>query len=176
MPLSLQAETPAALVCGVMADSEGAVLDACSRLEKTFGAMTDRSAVYDFEAFSAYYRSEMGVGLQKCFACFGDPVMPSSLAAAKLDALKVEREVARQIDGHWHRTINVDPGLVSANSLILATTKASGHRIAIAPSLFAEVTLLFEKGEYRPLPWSYRDVQSDPVQTLLIRLRQRLLS
>ncbi|MBT6631284.1 MAG: DUF4416 family protein, partial [Gemmatimonadetes bacterium] len=47
--------------------------------------------------------------------------------------------------------------------------------IAIAPSLFAEVTLLFEKGEYRPLPWSYRDVQSAPVQTLLLRLRQRLL-
>ncbi len=176
MPLNLQAETPVAFVCGVMAHSEPAVLDACAQLEDVFGEVTDRSEIYDFDAFSAYYRAEMGGGLHKCFACFGERVKPSSLAARKLDAIKAEQDAARGVEGNWQRTINLDPGLLSPNSLVLATTKASGHRISIAPSLYAEVTLLFEKGEYRPLPWSYRDVQSAPVQKLLLRLRQRLLS
>ena len=59
--------------------------------------------------------------------------------------------------GELRRTVNIDPGLLSEESLVLATTKASGHRVAIATGLWAEVTLRFERGEYRPLPWTYPD-------------------
>ncbi|MBD06395.1 MAG: hypothetical protein CME24_18840 [Gemmatimonadetes bacterium] len=175
MPLDLQAETPVAFVCAVMARSEQDIQESCDGLSATFGYLTDRSQIYDFDVYSTYYSSEMGKGLHKCIARFGEPMLPSSLAAAKLDTLRLELRSARQVEGTQQRTVNLDPGLLSPNSLVLATTKSSGHRIAIAASLYAEVTLLFEKGAYCPLPWSYRDMQSREVQTFLMRQRQLLL-
>ncbi len=175
MPLELQAETPVALLCAVMARDRDCVLTTCRDLEGVFGELVDRSTVYDFDPFSTYYAAEMGAGLSKCIARFGDDVLPSTLASAKLDTLRLEQQRATGEGARQARSVNIDPGLLSAHSLILATTKASGHRITIAPSLYAEVTLLYEKGEYRPLPWSYRDYQSPPVQTFLLRQRPSLL-
>lgn len=175
MPLNLQAETPVALICAVMAPGQEAVLQACRDLEPIFGELSDRSDLYDFDPFSTYYAPEMGTGLSKCVARYGDPVLPSNLASAKLDTLRLEQRAAIGDDAVLARTINLDPGLLSPHSLVLATTKASGHRITIAPSLYAEVTLLYEKGEYRPLPWSYRDYQSPAVQDFLLRQRPSLI-
>jgi hypothetical protein len=97
-------------------------------------------------------------------------VAPAELSARKQATITFERDRAQQD----RRTVNVDPGLLSTNSLVLATTKASGHRICIAPGLWAEVTLMFEKGAYRPQPWTYRDYQRQDVGAFLLDVRRQL--
>ena len=170
MPLDLRPDEPIAFLCAVTGPGPEATLGALEELATKFGDVRARGQMYDFDMID-YYAAEMGPGLSKTLAWFGPLVAPAQLAARKQATISFER--ARADDGR--RTVNVDPGLPSANSLVLATTKSSGHRIAIAPSLYAEVTLLFEKGAYCPLPWSYRDMQSREVQTFLMRQRQLLL-
>ena len=72
------------------------------------------------------------------------------------------------------RNINIDPGLLTSGSLVLSSTKYSPHRIPIGPGIFAETTLLYEKGIYKPLPWTYLDYKNEFVQETLLRARSWL--
>ena len=73
------------------------------------------------------------------------------------------------------RTVNVDPGLLSADSFILASAKKSPHRICLAPGRYAEVTLMFQNGAYIALPWTYPDYAGEKIQETLINMRRRYL-
>ncbi len=38
--------------------------------------------------------------------------------------------------------------------------------------MFADLTLVFRNGEYRPLPWTYPDYASDEIRDLLREIRR----
>ena len=171
MPIDLQPSTPVALVCAVLADSAETLTDAKERLVECFGSLRAESAVYDFD-FTSYYEAEMGAGLRKQLACFAERIDPAELAAIKAQTMELERAMSRE----GCRRANIDPGLLSIESLVLATTKYAGHRVCIAPQLYAEVTLLYQQGRYRPLEWTYPDYQGDAVQRFLLDVRPWLLA
>ena len=175
MPLDLQPSAPTALLCAALAPGAAAVHAAIDRLAERFGPVRARGPVFLFD-MTSYYEAEMGPGLAKGLAWFGELLDPAHLAARKGEAMAFEREAARPgADGCLRRTVNVDAGLLSPHSLVLATTKARGHRVCIGPSLWAEVTLLFEKGAYRPLPWTYQDFRRDDVGQFLLGVRAQVL-
>jgi hypothetical protein len=89
--------------------------------------------------------------------------------------MELERTLGREEEGQVRRRANLDPGLVTIESLVLASTKYSGHRICIGPGLYAETTLLFQKGEYRPLEWTYQDFRTREAQDFLLEIRAWLL-
>ena len=171
MPIDLQPSTPVALVCAVLADSTETLAAAQERLAECFGPLRTASAIYDFD-FTSYYEAEMGAGLCKQLVCFAERIDPAELAAVKAQTMAIERAMSR---GRCRRA-NIDPGLLSIESLVLATTKYSGHRVCIAPQLYAEVTLLYQRGRYRPLEWTYPDYQGDTVQRFLLDVRPWLLA
>ncbi len=170
MPIDLQPSTPVALVCAILADSDDTCFDAKLGLADCFGTLSAASDTYDFD-FTSYYEAEMGAGLHKQLVCFKQRIDPAELAAVKAQTMALERAMSR---GQCRRA-NIDPGLLSIESLVLATTKYAGHRICIAPQLYAEVTLLYQRGLYRPLEWTYPDYQSDAVQCFLLSMRSWLL-
>ena len=114
----------------------------------------------------------MGARLSKQLVCFAERIDPAELAAVKAQTMALERAMSR---GQCRRA-NIDPGLLSIENLVLATTKCAGHRICIAPQLYAEVTLLYQRGRYRPLEWTYPDYQGDAVQGFLLEVRPWLLA
>lgn len=174
MPLNLHPGEPAAFLCAVMARGADGVDTAVDGLAARFGAVQARSPIWAFD-MSGYYEAEMGQGLAKGLVWLGDPIDPERLAGRKRQTLAFERQRAVEGDaGALRRTVNVDPGLLSEESLVLATTKASGHRVAIGTGLWAEVTLRFERGEYRPLPWTYPDYRGPEVGEFLLEVRRRL--
>lgn len=175
MPLDPQPDRPACLIAAVLASGPDALEEAVAGLIRRVGPLLVRGPIYDFAAFSRYYEGEMGPGLVKQLLCFEALTPPHRLAAIKTETMALERELAQRTGGVERRRANIDPGLVSPHSLVLATTKASGHRICIAPGLFAEITLLYERGAYRPMPWTYRDFRSDAAQEILTQIRERLL-
>ena len=117
----------------------------------------------------------MGADLVKGLTWFGDPVELSTLSQAKAQTMAVEQEFAMPTPAGLNRRVNADPGLVTADSLVLASTKYSGHRICIGAGIYAETTLLFRKGRYEPMPWTYMDYQNDLVQEFLRKVRRELL-
>ena len=171
MPIDLQPSTPVALVCAILADSADTFADAKIGLIKCFGSLHAASEPYDFD-FTSYYEAEMGAGLSKQLVCFAERIDPAELATVKAQTMALERAMSR---GQCRRA-NIDPGLLSIESLVLATTKCAGHRVCIAPQLYAEVTLLYQRGRYRPLEWTYPDYQSDAVQDFLLDVRPWLLA
>ena len=73
------------------------------------------------------------------------------------------------------RPVNLDPGLIEASKLVLATTKNYSHRIYIGDEIWAEVTLIFEKGQWRAMPYTYPDYKLPVYIDFFERLRKRLL-
>ena len=170
MPIDLQPSTPVALVCAILADSADTFADAKIGLAECFGSLHAASETYDFD-FTSYYEAEMGAGLSKQLVCFAERIDPAELAAIKAQTMALERAMSR---GKCRRA-NIDPGLLSIESLVLATTKCAGHRVCIAPQLYAEVTLLYQRGCYQPLEWTYPDYRSDAMQRFLLDMRSWLL-
>lgn len=170
MPLDTRPARRAAFVCALMSGDPGSMDRAIARLVAHRGPVRALSPVYAFD-YTSYYEPEMGAGLRKQLACFSDLVDPAALAAAKHQTMEIERALSRTDGTALRRQVNLDPGLVSQESLVLATTKHSGHRICIAAGLYAEVTLLYQKGRYRPLQWTYPDYRTEVVQEFLQEVR-----
>ena len=174
MPIDFQPSTPVALVCAILADSADTFADAKIGLIKCFGSLHAASEPYDFD-FTSYYEAEMGAGLSKQLVCFAERIDPAELAACKRQTIELEKALGRATGGTLRRRANIDPGLLSIESLVLATTKCAGHRVCIAPQLYAEVTLLYQRGCYQPLEWTYPDYRSDAMQRFLLDMRSWLL-
>lgn len=173
MPIDLTPARPVAVICAVTAAGLPMLEEATRLVIERLGPVRHRSPVFPFD-FSTYYEDEMGPGLVKQLLCLAEPADPSLLPALKRETMALERKLAREEHGVWQRRANLDPGLVSLDSLVLASTKAAGHRICIDPGLYAEVTLLFRDGAYAPLPWSYRDCQTEAAQRFLLETREWL--
>ena len=138
-------------------------------ITETFGTFDSRSEPIDF-TFTTYYDEELGTPITRLLYSLTELVAPTQLAQLKASSNSVEARTARP-DGR--RILNLDPGLLSLSRLILATTKASAHRIPIGMSMFAEITLLYRQGGYRPLEWTYPDFRSGAYDQWLLSVRGR---
>ncbi len=106
---------------------------------------------------TTYYAGEMGWPLHRRFVSFEGLVSPGSLVETKLATNRIEAESLKE----GNRQVNIDPGIISAERLVLATGKNYIHRIYLSKGIYADLTLIFSKGSYRPLDWTYRDY-ADP--------------
>lgn len=157
------------LVVGLLAPDETLLAAAEAALAADFGPVTRHSATIPFD-FSDYYTVEMGPGLLRRWTAHG-LVEPGRLAILKRTAGRIEARFER--DGR--RRVNLDPGLLSLHSLVLATTKDFAHRIYLSDGIFAEVTLLYRAGRYESLDWTYPDYRTDACHAFLHDCRRSLL-
>ena len=114
----------------------------------------------------------MGPDLTKRLVSFERKIDPQTLPSVKRRTNEIEAESA--VSGR--RRINLDPGILDLNRFILATTKNRGHRIPLSDGIYGELTLLFVRGAFRPLPWTYADYRSESVQNDLKKIRLTLKS
>jgi hypothetical protein len=148
-----------------------AALDwAAGRLVEEFGPVGLASAEFDFEQ-TAYYEATMGPGLRKRLIAFQELVEPDGLPVTKRRCLALEAECAATAAYLEPRPLNLDPGFLSAEKLILATTKDQAHRIYLRDGIFAEVTLRYADGRFVAWPWTYADYQLPLVLDFLKKAR-----
>jgi hypothetical protein len=126
-------------------------------LTQQFGPIAATSPMYATAPFSRYYEAEMGTGLQKRFVVFERPMPMERLVECKQAAQALERRF-QQAPGK--RNFNIDPGLLTRYSVVLATSKNHAHRIYLRDAVFAEVTLIFRHLRFHPLPWTYPDYRT----------------
>lgn len=137
-------------------------------LEREFGPIDAVTEPFPFD-YTDYYVPEMGEGIERFFISFSNLVQPDSLSSIKERTNEIEKEW--MVDGK--RSINLDPGLLSDASVILATTKNRAHRIAIGRSLYAELTLIYQNRRFESFPWTYADYRSEKVESVLYGFRKR---
>ena len=123
--------------------------------------------------FTDYYQKQMGTGLTRAFFGFDKLVDPGELARIKTTTNEMED---RFQDAHVARPVNLDPGYITEGGVVLASTKASGHRIYIGAGIYAELTLMYERGGFAALPWTYPDFRTESYHGFFLDLRRRYRS
>jgi len=91
------------------------------------------------------------------------------LAEIKLATNAIEQ--CRAVDGR--RTVNLDPGYLLLERFVLASGKNYAHRIHVGRGIYADLTLVFQRGEFRALPWTYPDYADHPLRRFLSAVRQK---
>ncbi len=158
--------TPEKLIIAVLISQSDMFDSVIKRLTDTFGKIDYKSEFLNFD-YTNYYDSEMGSSIKRFFISFSTLVSPDNLSDIKIKTNKIENSFL--IDGE--RKINLDPGMLSVKRFMLAATKDNGHRIPLQNGIYGEVTLLFVNKNFKPLPWTYIDYQSEEYSKILKNIR-----
>ena len=133
-----------------------------------YGAVDLASSWLPFN-FTTYYNNEMGTPLFRRLIAFKQLMEQVSLLDIKLFTNDLEHE--HSIEGK--RMVNIDPGYLLRERFVLATGKNYSHRIHIGKGIYADLTLIYTKGRYESLPWTYPDYASENILTFLNQVRKK---
>jgi len=165
-----QQAKPAKLFVSVIArqaeDIARVVLDLADR----YGPIDFVSEILPFD-LTDYYEAEMGRPLLRRFASYGTLIGQDDLVQIKEQTNMMETRSSRQ----GRRTVNIDPGYLVAERLVLASGKNYTHRIYLGRGIYADLTLIFQRQQYRALPWTYPDYAQQKIRDWLWTIRQRYL-
>jgi hypothetical protein len=161
---------PAKLGIGLIYKEKTAAESGWPAIEKIWGAIDFFSEVRPFD-FTGYYEKEMGRPLYRRWAFFRELVPQDQLAEIKWQSLGLEKQW--MVEGK--RRLNLDPGLITAERLVLATGKNFSHRIYLGKGIFGDLTLIFLKGTYQPLAWTYPDYKDEQAIGMFNRIREKYL-
>ncbi len=137
-------------------------------LEQRFGSVDWTSPELFFDR-TQYYTKEMGWPLHRRFVSFRELISPQDVVEVKLETNRIENEFS--VDDN--RKINIDPGYISLERLILVTGKNYTHRIYLSKGIYADLTLIFNRGSFRPLEWTFKDYASPKIISLFNDVRER---
>ncbi|RTZ91466.1 MAG: DUF4416 domain-containing protein [Deltaproteobacteria bacterium] len=159
---------PVKLIAGLLIARHEEILgNLLRRLSEEFGPIEKTSDGYIFDK-SDYYKKEMGTPLYRIFISFANLVPPETLPEIKQSTNAIESEFPND---HGGRMANVDPGHLTLQNLVLATTKNYTHRIYLREGIFGDLTLIFQEGAYRPLPWTYPDYRDETARAFFLEVR-----
>ena len=130
-----------------------------------FGEVEDTIS-YDFN-FTDYYEEEMGKNLKKDIIVFKQEIQTKQLAGIK--------EYTNQLENKYRaeekRRINIDPGYLTKEELILASNKKSPYKIEISDNIYAHLTLKFENNKCRITYRTYPDFKMEKIQRFLLKIK-----
>jgi len=170
----LKAPKPVKLIIGILAADHQCLHAAIEALIDKFGNADFVSDVWPFEK-TDYYKDQTGEHILRQFVSIKRLIDPGNLAKIKHRTNKLERKLASKLGLPLPRPANLDPGIIEPSKLILATTKNYSHRIYIGKKIYAEVTLIFDKGHWRALDHTYPDYRQQCYFDFFAKVRTRLL-
>jgi len=152
--------------------NEDSIFDACiSDLVTEYGDIELQSERLEF-CFSDYYNEEMGTGLLRKFISFKKLINRDKIVDIKLYSNDLEEKYSVR----GKRTVNLDPGYLSAEHLVLSTGKGFAHRPYLGKGVYADLTLIFQDTKFKSLDWTYPDYRSDQIQSYFYKLRKLYLN
>ncbi len=157
--------------CGLLFSDTSVLQHALDRLESRFGPAEVKSRIWEFD-HTRYYEPEMGSGLKRMFVTFEKRIAQESLAEIKLACREIEKEFA---DRDQRRRINIDPGLLTPERIVLSSCKNFTHRIYIGKGVFAEITLVAKRKGFKPLEWTFPDYASTEIIVFWNGIRKNLI-
>ena len=170
----LEKPEPVKLIIGVLAANAQYLKTAIESLESVFGESELASETWLFDK-TDYYKVEMGPLILRQFISFKRLISQRSLAKIKRRTNKIEKKLTQTVGSEFPRPVNLDPGFIAPSKFVLATTKNYSHRIYIGKKIYAEVTLIFHKGNWEALPYTYPDYREQTYFKFFDEVRKCLL-
>lgn len=153
-------------IVGILTSRTDMLSEIIAALEKHFGKP---DIIGPWQAFdhTRYYEEEMGPNLSRCFISFEELRSPSEAR----DYKRIGTEVEERFLTDGRRSVNVDPGYLDANKVVLVSAKGGGHKIAIAPGVYADMLLWYNKG-WQAFPWAFPDFRDGSLFPLFQHMRR----
>ncbi|MFH1370688.1 MAG: DUF4416 family protein [Planctomycetota bacterium] len=171
---NLNEPKPVKLIIGILAADKNALAAAVKSIAAKFGQIDLKSDVWPFTQ-TDYYKDQAGPDILRQFVSIEKLIDPGTLAQIKHDTNSLEQQLADSLKLPHPRPVNLDPGFIEPSKLVLASTKNFSHRIYIGNKMFAEVTLMYEKGNWRHFDYTFPDYKQSCYQDFLTKVRNRLL-
>ncbi len=162
---------PAKLFMSLIALDDTIIRRGMEDLGSTFGKADYVSEKFPFD-FTDYYSREMGKPLFRRFVTFDRLISVPGLPDIKSATNRLEERFAAP---NGNRPINVDPGYICLEHVILATTKGYTHRPYLRDGIYADLTLIYRNKSFQPLEWTYPDYRQEAVIRLFNQFRKRYL-
>ncbi|MFC1813545.1 DUF4416 family protein, partial [Thermodesulfobacteriota bacterium] len=156
---------------GLFLKQKHLVVPVAKELVEQFGPIDVVSAWLPFD-FTTYYEPEMGKPLFRRMLAFKTLIDQDALAQIKIMTNDLELKYTR----NDRRRVNLDPGYLLQERFVLATGKNFSHRIYIGRRIYADLTLVFTKGEFQTLPWTYPDYADKKMLAYLKQVRNKYVS
>ena len=160
--------TSVKLVAAVLYQEDRFLHDAYERLENTFSKIDIQGQFYPFQV-SDYYEQEMGADLKRGVISFEKLVHPGFLAESKLKTRELEQNLANA----GSRRVNIDIGYLDLYKVVLASFKARSNKLYVSDGVWADIVLVFEKGQFGTLQWGFPDFKSGIYNEALVSIRNR---
>jgi hypothetical protein len=164
----------AKLICGLIAARSDVFSKAENLLINLYGKVDHSSPLIEFDC-TDYYEKQMGSGLKRKFVSFTPLFSPEDLSEIKIRTNQLEEEIRTDFRSSL-RIINIDPGFLTASSVIMATAKDFAHRIPLQKGIYAHLEFLFGRNDIRTLSWTYPDFQKKAYQKFFLEARKIYLS
>jgi hypothetical protein len=163
-----QEPKPAKWVIGLIMGEKYLIEKLSIELSSKFGSIDMISPWMPFD-YTTYYEPEMGAGLFRRMLVFEALIAQDALAGIKLATNRIEQKYSQ----HGKRRVNLDPGYLLHERFVLASGKNFSHRIYIGEGIYADLTLLYRKGGFQKLPWTYPDYADEPLRAFLDKVRRK---
>ena len=111
----------------------------------------------------------MGDHLFRHFITFKNLIPIHLLPDIKHSTNRLEERYATPIG---NRRLNIDPGYLCLEHVILATTKGYAHRPYLREGIYADLTLIYRNKSFQPLEWTYPDYRQEEVIGLFNQFRK----
>jgi hypothetical protein len=170
----LKPPKPAKLIIGILAADEDCLKAALDAINANFGKTDFLSDLWPFDQ-TDYYKDQTGENILRQFVSIEKLIDPGKLSKIKHKTNMLEQKLAKQSASDLLRPVNLDPGIIEPSKLVLATTKNYSHRIYIGKKMYAEVTLIFDKGKWKPFEYTYPDYRQDCYHDFFSKVRTRLV-
>jgi hypothetical protein len=161
----------ALLIAGILHNDSVDADTICATLHNELGAIHRVSTPHVFTE-TTYYHDEMGTNLTRFYLAWSHCIHPDELPAVKLHTNNLENYFST----NNKRNVNIDPGLLTPHSLILASCKDFTQRVYLKNGVFAEVTLIVRNGSLAPLPWTYPDYAAPRTRAFFDAVRYNFLA
>jgi len=158
---------PAYFFASIIYQKEEKLKEAIDILSQKEWKISKKTEEMDFH-HTDYYYEEMGKPLKRVFVFFEPPAEREKIVELKHLSYSIEKQLSH--DGR--RSVNIDPGYLTLENIVLSTFKNYSHRIYLGKGVFAEITLIYRNGSYESLPWSYPDYGSHEIIKIFNRERE----
>lgn len=159
---------PVKLIVGLLSNDPELISLTKGRLTHQYGPVEGESVLFPFDC-TRYYQREMGPNLQRQYVSFEILVSREQLPEIKRISNRLEASLSTE---EGFRPVNIDPGYVSLEQMILATTKKASHRPYLEGGIYAELTYRFIKGSFQPMEWTYPDYRRSLSLDFFNRVRE----
>lgn len=161
-----QAVQPVKLVMINLYKERNKYRQAFDLLQEEWGIVDYQGEEYFFDQ-TDYYLEEMGKPLFRSVISFRGLIDPGELAKIKLRTNEIEEQLA---EGSG-RKINLDPGYLDYDKLVLASAKYNYQKIYLRGGIYADSVQYYRKGRYESPEWTFPDFKEGIYESDLLQIR-----